>query len=210
VIRLLVVAPVPAMRAGLRALLTSDPLLEVRHEASSLSDLRVLPPETDVLVLPATAASRLALERLLHNEASRVGILLLADEPEAARTVVGLPLRAWGLLPLEATAEELAVATRAIHEGLLVGTPTLIQPLMTRSGLLAASTSEPLEEPLTAREIEVLHLLAQGLANKAIAAALTISEHTVKFHVSAIYAKLGATNRTEAVSLGARRGLVVL
>jgi DNA-binding NarL/FixJ family response regulator len=56
----------------------------------------------------------------------------------------------------------------------------------------------------------VLQLLAQGLANKQIALTLGISEHTVKFHISGVYSKLGATNRTEAVRLGVRKGLVVL
>jgi len=69
---------------------------------------------------------------------------------------------------------------------------------------------EQLVEPLTEREAEVLQLLAQGLANKQIALTLSISEHTVKFHVSGIYAKLGATNRTEAVRLGVRQGLIIL
>ncbi len=65
-------------------------------------------------------------------------------------------------------------------------------------------------EPLTAREREVLDLLGRGLSNKKIARDLKISEHTVKFHVSSIYAKLGAENRAEAVSLGARLGLISL
>ena len=69
---------------------------------------------------------------------------------------------------------------------------------------------EELLEELTDREGEILQLLARGLANKQIAAHLGISEHTVKFHVSAIYSKLGVTNRTEAVSRGARLGLIVL
>jgi DNA-binding NarL/FixJ family response regulator len=69
---------------------------------------------------------------------------------------------------------------------------------------------DQLIEPLTERELEVLQQLAQGLANKQIALSLGISEHTVKFHISGIYSKLGATNRTEAVRLGVRRGLVVL
>jgi NarL family two-component system response regulator YdfI len=69
---------------------------------------------------------------------------------------------------------------------------------------------QALVEPLTARETEVLQHLAQGLANKQIAALLSISEHTVKFHVSSIYSKLGAANRTEAVRIGARRGLILL
>ena len=67
-----------------------------------------------------------------------------------------------------------------------------------------------LAEPLTPRESEVLQMLASGLANKEIAAKLAISEHTVKFHVASILGKLGAGSRTEAVSLGIRRGLVLL
>jgi DNA-binding CsgD family transcriptional regulator len=65
-------------------------------------------------------------------------------------------------------------------------------------------------DPLTAREKEVLGLLARGLPNKRVARDLGISEHTVKFHVSSIFAKLGAQSRAEAVSIGARRGLISL
>ena len=79
--------------------------------------------------------------------------------------------------------------------------------------VIARKGSEPrpaFEEPLTPREIQVLELLAQGLPNKAIAARLGISDQTVKFHVSSICGKLGAANRTEAVRLGLRRGLITL
>jgi DNA-binding CsgD family transcriptional regulator len=65
-------------------------------------------------------------------------------------------------------------------------------------------------EAVTQREMDVLQCIAQGLANKQIAISLGISEHTVKFHLSSLYAKLGATNRTEAVRIGMQRGLVVL
>ena len=79
--------------------------------------------------------------------------------------------------------------------------------------LIANKATEPradFEEPLTPREIEVLELLAQGLPNKAIAARLGISDQTVKFHVSSISGKLGAANRTDAVRLAVRRGLITL
>jgi DNA-binding NarL/FixJ family response regulator len=66
------------------------------------------------------------------------------------------------------------------------------------------------EEPLTAREVEVLELLAEGLPNKAIAERLRISDQTVKFHVAAISGKLGAANRTDAVRRAVRRGLITL
>src|SRR6266513_1025079 len=66
------------------------------------------------------------------------------------------------------------------------------------------------DEPLTHREVQVLELLAEGLPNKAIASRLGISDQTVKFHVSAISSKLGAANRTEAVRVAIRRGLISL
>ncbi|HEV8395906.1 MAG TPA: response regulator transcription factor [Vicinamibacterales bacterium] len=69
---------------------------------------------------------------------------------------------------------------------------------------------EVVEEPLTPREVQVLELLAEGLANKAIADRLGISDQTVKFHVAAILGKLGVANRTEAVRVAVRRGLIAM
>ena len=70
--------------------------------------------------------------------------------------------------------------------------------------------SEWIEEPLTRRELEVLQLLTEGLPNKAIAAQLCVSDQTIKFHVASILSKLGAANRTEAVRLALRRGMISL
>ena len=107
----------------------------------------------------------------------------------------------WGILPTDVSAEELTAAVHALSQGLIVGTATL----------LFESESEPLAHgPLTDRELEVLGLLSKGLANKQIAVALGISEHTVKFHVSSIYTKLNVTNRTEAVRAGLRGGWIAL
>jgi len=78
------------------------------------------------------------------------------------------------------------------------------------SAVTKQDTHMPAIEGLTERELEVLRLLAQGMPNKEIATRLIISERTVKFHVSSIMGKLGATNRTEAVSLAAQRGLITL
>jgi DNA-binding NarL/FixJ family response regulator len=121
-----------------------------------------------------------------------------------------LPARAWGILPQDADAPEIIAAIRALGEGLIVGSPLLLKPLTSRQSVLEVSQPEPLAEPLTERERQVLQRIAQGLANKQIAAALGISEHTVKFHLSSIYTKLGATNRTEAVRLGTLQGIIVL
>ena len=92
-------------------------------------------------------------------------------------------------------------AIHALSQGLIVG----------ERSLLFASEEETLSNsPLTDRETEVLNLLSNGLANKQIAIALGISEHTVKFHVSSIYAKLNVTNRTEAVRARLRGGWIAL
>jgi DNA-binding NarL/FixJ family response regulator len=116
-------------------------------------------------------------------------------------------------LPNDVSPEQLVAALQAVASGLLVLHPTQISAQV-NSGF--PSVTEPsraldeLAEPLTPRESEVLQMLASGLANKEIAAKLAISEHTVKFHVASILGKLGAATRTEAVSLGIRRGLVLL
>ena len=90
----------------------------------------------------------------------------------------------------------------------------VLHPSHASEGLPAGSASsralDELAESLTRRELEVLQMLAAGLSNKEIAARLNISDHTVKFHVASILGKLGAGSRTEAVSLGIRRGLVLL
>ena len=91
----------------------------------------------------------------------------------------------------------------------MLSQPLARQMLGPRAGV-ATLEDTTLDEPLTTRELEVLELLSQGLPNKQIARRLQISEHTVKFHVSSIYAKLGASSRTEAVGRGARAGLITL
>lgn len=207
-IRVVILAPTLAVRAGLRTLLTADEQLEVVAEASALSELETLPPETDILVTLAESTTRPDLESLTRQADPAPAVLLLSDEPLAAQDLAGLPLRAWGLLPLDASEEELLASIHALHQGLMVSAPAFLQPLIGRA--ISTTSEDYLVEELTEREMEVLDLLAEGLANKQIALELSISEHTVKFHVSSIYTKLGATNRTEAVRIGARLGLITL
>ncbi len=219
-IRVMVVAPSQAMRAGLRSLLSDDVSLHVTGEAASLPGVGSFAwPEVDVVVQAGAEDGAAAYWNDL--QASQPGseplpaVLLLSDEAQLNRALPDLPLRAWGVLPVDASAEELAAAVHALHEGLIVAAPHLLNRLFasrSRAGeaLSFEAAEQTLTEALTARETEVLQLLAQGLANKQIASLLSISEHTVKFHVSSIYAKLGAANRTEAVRIGARQGLILL
>ena len=103
-----------------------------------------------------------------------------------------------------------SVATlQAVANGLMVLHPSLANEALP-AGSAPPRELDELAESLTRRELEVLQMLAAGLGNKEIAARLGISEHTVKFHVASILGKLGAGSRTEAVSLGIRRGLVLL
>jgi DNA-binding NarL/FixJ family response regulator len=215
-----VIAPNQALRAGLRALLSAGgypsttwqaaDVFQVVYEAASAAEYIQDTPPVDLLVIVADSLDRSDIQRLLSGDEGRLAILLLSDDPGQGLRLRELPLRGWGVLPLDASAEELRAALWAIQEGLVVGTQRLLAPALTRSQLVAGQEDQPLEQALTERENQVLQLLAHGLANKQIALTLRISEHTVKFHISSIYNKLGASNRTEAVRLGMQRGLVVL
>ena len=213
-IRVVVIARALALRAGLRALLSANEDIEVVAEASAFTELEaeggtLIPPGVDILVSDSDAIEAAALEEFLEQVESSPAILLLTDDPQVSQDFAGLPLRAWGLLPFDAIEEELIAAVHALYEGLLVAEPTLIQPLLGQV-MVRGEDVDTLIGELTERETEVLQLLAQGLANKQIALQLDISAHTVKFHVSSIYTKLDVTNRTEAVTRGARLGLIVL
>jgi DNA-binding NarL/FixJ family response regulator len=196
-IRVAIVAPSLPMRLGLRELLQRVPDVHVGAEAASAAGL----PPADVLVLTSAAS-------LAELGQDSPPILLLADESEPAHALTRVPV--WGLLPQEASPEELSAAIHALAEGLFVGAPGLLGRLYKQPGRPLEETNEAAPEPLTERERQVLQLAAEGLANKQIAAALQISEHTVKFHLSSLYGKLGVASRTEAIRAGTRRGWVAL
>lgn len=204
-IQVAVIAQSPAVRAGLRVLLASDSALHVVGDGAALDELQYAPlSAADVVVAHGVVPSAL----LAAPDALR-GTLFILDEWTAD---LAAPSRqpTWGVLPSDASAEELIAAVTALYHGLIIIHPHLAAQLLSQPEQQIVSDQEPLAEPLTNREREVLQLIGQGLSNKMIADRLVISEHTVKFHVSALYAKLGVSSRTEAVRAGARRGLIVL
>jgi len=209
-IRTILLAPNPILRAGLREILHSAEDILVSAETVSPDELRRLAGEADVIVIALTSSARLDLSHMLPDGEIYPAILALTDDAADLAALMRLPIPAWGILPQDADATEIIAATRALSEGLIVGSPLLLKPITSGSAALGVSQPEPLAEPLTGREREVLQRIAQGLANKQIAVALGISEHTVKYHLSSIYTKLGATNRTEAVRLGTLQGIIVL
>lgn len=196
-IQIFIVATTPALRAGLRAL-AAGPEIAVVGEAAGV----VLAPPGD-LVLTTGDLAPLVAQAL--GAAPGMALVALADDPRLAALLRERPLRGWALLLPDAGPDELRAAIYAAAQG-FVAVP---QPWADRlDGPRAAH--DPPGDPLTPRELEVLSLLSQGLPNKQIAGRLQISDHTVKFHIAAIFGKLGAASRTEAVSIGARRGLITL
>jgi len=140
----------------------------------------------------------------------RVEVPLIVLIPDALKITIALAAGALGVLPRTADEETLVRAAHAVAGGLVALDATLAMSLSRAARPSAArGRAVPLLE-LTPREREVLQSLAEGLANKTIAERLHISEHTVKFHVNAILAKLGADSRTDAVVRAARLGLVML
>ncbi|HEX9014014.1 MAG TPA: response regulator transcription factor [Anaerolineaceae bacterium] len=212
---MLIAAPTAAMRAGLAALLDGTPEIKVVGQGISLPDLdyssavdvAVLYPDTKV---PGEYRDLAGWRQAVDETHEGPAVLVLTEDGDDAAAVAELSPHAWGVLLPDASAEELQAAVRALAEGLAVASPMLLRTRMAPA-LPVSERREGLGPALlTRREDEILQLLAQGLANKQIAEALKISPHTVKFHIGAIYEKLGATNRADAVRLGLQMGQLTL
>jgi len=234
--RIYIISPYPTVRAGLAALAREQPGwvvvgasgpaalasetggaasaepaegvdvalidLEAGFDAETVAGwLERLRPRSGLVALGATDALG------GHGAQGRA----LRQTMELARLVTSDGL-GFGALPRDAATEEIIAAVLAVSTGLTALDRSLALEALSglARGRSEATTVGEQEEPLTAREREVLQLLAQGIPNKQIAQRLSISEHTVKFHVSAIMTKLGAASRTEAVTTAARRGLLLL
>ena len=211
-IRVTVIAPAIAVRAGLRALLSDDPRIQIIGEAASLIELEEALTEADVVVWspslsldPEVVLSELSNLRIGETTA----LLLIYNDPKAMEYLIRNAVRAWGVLAPESTQAELVASVQALNEGLVVTNPVWLNQVITNQ-TNSKEANDDLVEPLTGREIEILQLLALGLTNKQIAARLKISAHTVKFHVSTIFSKMGTTNRVETVNQGLKKGLILL
>jgi two-component system, NarL family, response regulator YdfI len=211
-IRIEIIAPGVAVRAGLRALLSDTQNIEIVGEAAYLSEALGISEQTDVLVWSPGQALGLSAVRSELDQLSvedSIAMLIIHDVPELIEKLTEMPLRAWGVINSESTQAELIISVQALNEGLTVIDPAWIKQIFNRPSS-SVNGKDKSAEALTGRELEVLQLLALGLTNKQIAAKLSISAHTVKFHVSTIFMKLGTTNRVETVNLGLKNGLIVL
>jgi DNA-binding NarL/FixJ family response regulator len=209
-VQVALVAAYPAVRAGLRSLLAGDDRIEVIAEAGTLRDL----PESgaagaDVAVIDLDLDGAWGVPEDTAALSPVSGVVLLGPAAGDAALIEALGDRPWAYLLKDAGALELSRAIEAVAAGLVVAQPPLAHRLLAP---IPDTGLRPVAEDgsLTPREHEVLQLVAEGLPNKTIARRLGISEHTVKFHLTSILTKLDASSRTEAVSLGARRGLIAL
>jgi len=210
----LVAAPGATARARLEAVVAAARglrLVSGLPDAPLARQLRALRPDVVLLDLDGRRLDALLAEL---PDPAPAALVLLADAPRRARADLAVErglVRA--VLPRDATSGEILAAIDAVVAGLVVlhldALDVARGPRARREAQPARGAADP-AQPLTAREIEVLGMLAEGLGNKAIASRLGISTHTAKFHVASILAKLGAGGRTEAVTIGMRRGLVVI
>ena len=224
-IRILLADDHPIVREGLRAVLETQTDFKVIAEAASGDEaLRLalaLQPDILLLDLEMPILDGVETIRKLRQQqpASRVIVFTAFDNDE--RIIHAFQAGANGYLLKGAPREEIFKAIRITMEGGSLLQPVVASKLLRHMGHQPGTGFQdpssrtmprgvPPYEPLTERELEVLNLLAQGMPNKEIAAQLVISERTAKFHVSSIMGKLGATNRTEAVSLAAQNGLITL
>jgi DNA-binding NarL/FixJ family response regulator len=171
-------------------------------------------PDAIVIVAEESFPAAWGNNGLLEEVFSETPTVLLAGTPNAAIERSALRFKIRSVLPLVITTHQLVAAIGATVAGFAVAMP---QPFLSVEdeiqGVRSASSNRAelfSAEHLTAREVGVLRLVALGQGNKKIAAQLNISEHTVKFHVSSVLAKLGARSRTEAVTIGILRGLVAI
>lgn len=207
--QLLIVAESLLSRAGLSALLDERGcfVLDRVDGADLQRDLDRLEP--DLLVVDMGWDAERMRERLARIDKDLPLLALAADDDnESLAPLLGL-LRAFpcfALLLRDSDPDAIVAALAAMEEGLTVLDPRLIASL----GAVMSQSTRPPTNPLTAREYEVLQLLARGLTNRAIAQELGITQHTVKFHVNAIMGKLDAQSRTEAVVRASQLGMIVL
>jgi DNA-binding NarL/FixJ family response regulator len=215
-IRVLVVARHPVARAGLRGLLGELGDANVVGVLSTPDDSAEVAEQltADVVLAGYDRGDADAISDLAESLVTPgIPLVLFGDAPPPNELTAILRAGARGFLLADAAAEDVGAALRAAARGLLVLTPVVARalPIMTPAAQPDLRVDELTgEQPLTDREREVLQLLSLGLPNKTIARRLGVSEHTVKFHVGSILAKLDVSSRTEAVTTAARRGLLAL
>ena len=197
----------PVVRAGLRGMLSGEPDFEVVGEAQNGKEAVALAgrlgPDVVLMDLRMPQMDGVTATERIKAEYPKVRVLVLTTYESDADILRAIETGATGYLLKDAPREELFGAIRMVAEGKSPLAPAVAARLMQRM-------RGPAEKALSAREIEVLELVAQGRSNKEIARRLWISETTVKSHMLHVFGKLGVTDRTAAVTEALRRGILRL
>jgi two-component system, NarL family, response regulator YdfI len=189
--------------ARLEAMLRADP--NRRVIIGSPNALGRLIEEHDPAVVVLASERAIPILRAVAEARPIPPAVVLVEDPRAAWTSAARRAGVRAVLPRRAAADEISVALAAVLAGLVT-----VHPAVFRAPDRAAALEVDTERALTVREVEILEMLAEGLSNRTIARRLAISTYTVKFHVASVLDKLGAATRTEAVTMGLRRGLISL
>jgi NarL family two-component system response regulator YdfI len=204
-VSVLIFAQSTERRLALGAMLSREPDISLIDVSVPDLDGALRQARPGVVVVDLDGDLATSVETLSESGAA---VVLLADNPEPNWVVELLASRPSAVLRRNCSQRQLAAAVQAASAGLIVLEPDTIQGLLRPP--LDTIELEPGDEELTPRETEVLRMMTAGLSNREIASTLGISEHTVKFHIASIFGKLGTSSRTEAVTEGIRRGLVLL
>ena len=204
-IRIAVATASAVRRAGLESIVRGHADFHLAGSFGALASLASFArsAELDVIVIDSDSIREILLE-----PAPDAAIVLLTDVSDARSISLLLRSGVRAILSRESAPDDVLSAIYAAYDGLVLLSAPAAENLAAIYGDQPLEDKAEFSEEITSRETEVLRMLAQGLANKDIAADLGISEHTVKFHISSILEKLGASTRTEAVTLGIRRGLI--
>ncbi|MFC8248107.1 response regulator [Streptomyces chartreusis] len=207
-ISLLIVDDHPVVRDGLRGMFESAPGFVVLGEAASgeeaLERAAALDPDVVLMDLRMPGGGGVAAIAHLTRTGARAKVLVLTTYDTDSDTLPAIEAGATGYLLKDAPREELFTAVRAAAEGRTVLSPAVASRLVSA----VRTPRAPGNEPLSAREREVLALVAKGTPNREIACELFISEATVKTHLTHLYAKLGVNDRAAAVATAYERGIL--
>ncbi|CAM5731085.1 MULTISPECIES: response regulator [Streptomyces] len=208
-VSLVVVDDHPVVRDGLRGMFAAAPGFEVLGEAANgvdaLAVVEELDPDVVLMDLRMPGGGGVAAIAELTRRGARSKVLVLTTYDTDSDTLPAIEAGATGYLLKDAPRDELFAAVRAAADGRSVLSPAVASRLMTR---VRTPAPDPAETSLSAREREVLVLVARGTTNREIAAELFISEATVKTHLTHVFAKLGAKDRAAAVAVGYDRGIL--
>lgn len=204
----------PVVRDGLAAMLETQPDFTVIGQTGTgtgaLELVALAKPDVLLLDLEMPELDGVAVLKRLAADGAPTRVIVFTVFDTDDRIIAAVEAGAAGYLLKGAPREEVFAAVRTVASGGSLLAPVAASAVLRRvRGEITGSRAET-SPALTPRERAVLEHLARGLGNKQIAAALRISERTVKFHVSSVFTKLGATNRTEAVTRAAQAGLITL